>query len=1180
MQYSTLLCGLALLLSISIGAAQEGRKVYDAEVGPWAFEAEEFVLPGGWVWDDPAASGGKAPKSDGLMTLDGLPFPRTSRPVTVYLRVWPGTQEEEIRLTTTDGGGKRQPVTSIKPEQINRWQWLQFAPVAAEEVGDSFGVEFRRPSGVAGRTACDVVAISTRPDLDEAALDQAPMLFTPGPLAVVARTASAPNLDGLGDDPCWENAVACGGFVRLGSPAVAEADTTVKMVYDDANLYLLISSDEPILNVAQQRRHEFVAEKTQRDDLVYEDDSAVILLDPTNTGRQVYDFTVNAQGTVADARCTGPDLWETRDLGWDSGAQARGNIGEDVWTVEMAIPFADLGGTPGVGDRWQACLGRLAKARQETSSWNPSAKGFHDPIQLGTLVFGDVTPGVSLTTPASLQLGGNEVTASLSPLAGQPVGVYLYSGIAQVLAASKHPWSRPSERSRTYGFVEVADKPAAVLQSFEVRDEGELSVEHAVFEAATLKPLYLTPALTRVAKSSVAQVGLACDGPYELYLNDELIGRGTEANDEAIVAPLQKGPNVFALKLEKGTAAIAVEPPGSRFTGETWKVAPADTTDATLAALDDVAWPMVKTTGDHPKLGPIVGEPGQGVVLRRTLLWEKTRIWNTPVPAYYLARGPAQHFNVLVEGVKGRSLEAWTTYVATPPDFEIVGAGGFYATTTPDQPYFRCTQLGVQEVAGQDMRVVKVTADKPVLAGRHYIMSMFNVFVRYRDEAGEPADLEHEFRYWSEANAGNVSEPPQSFKVRLLPKLSGQQPKTLLFELYGGWLGTMDEEALREEVLKCAQAAGFNEVTCGGSFARWLSDNAPRYGMRTAVGFNFEELYWVGLDAYLQEHPDERLVNLNGTPDDHYLCTTLVLGERWTVVEAQLASFIERNRPHVVTYDYEYGPLKDGGAHSCYCPRCLAAFREYAGLAPDVTLDAQVIKQQYAAQWIDFMARRVAQICAKLKEAIHRLSPGTHFSLYSGYQTPDQPERYGLDWRYVGELQACDFAVCGYGRPVEATATTIEALQGIPLAGGTIIRPYNTWETRPNVPITRAEVLLTALDCPGGVMVYNRNPMDGRSWYAVAEVSRLAATYEDLFLSGARSSLPGLDSRQVQVLGDGRTTLICAMNGGSTPVEYAIVLPADAGAGQEFYSGKLVDAGETVTCALEPGEAVVYVLRK
>jgi len=344
-------------------------------------------------------------------------------------------------------------------------------------------------------------------------------------------------------------------------------------------------------------------------------------------------------------------------------------------------------------------------------------------------------------------------------------------------------------------------------------------------------------------------------------------------------------------------------------------------------------------------------------------------------------------------------------------------------------------------------------------------------------------------------------------------------------------------------------------------------------------GINFRP--WnMKLAPYLKEHPDERLITRKAQPDDSHLCMTLLLGESWPAVESELKKCLDRSRPGTVDIDYEYGPLKtDGPPHSCYCPRCLAAFREYAKLAPDVALDPRIIKENHSAQWVDFMARRVAQMFAKFKEAVHRLAPGTKFSIYSGYQTLANPEMYGIDWRYIGELQACDRAGAGYGEPEADIYRTVEVLKGIPLLPGLLSVPYDTTVTTPRTPITKARALRHLLASKGGgFLVYDRHSLDGRTWYAIAEVSRLAAAFEEVFLKGKPSAMAGMDITLGQVLSDGRTTLVCVMNQGSKPAEYTIKLPADAGAGEEFYSGKKVAAGEQVTRALEPGDAAVYVL--
>ena len=140
------------------------------------------------------------------------------------------------------------------------------------------------------------------------------------------------------------------------------------------------------------------------------------------------------------------------------------------------------------------------------------------------------------------------------------------------------------------------------------------------------------------------------------------------------------------------------------------------------------------------------------------------------------------------------------------------------------------------------------------------------------------------------------------------------------------------------------------------------------------------------------------------------------------------------------------------------------------------------------------------------------------------------------------------------------------------------MRPYDTKETIPQVPMTKARLLRRALDSTGGVLIYGRLPMDGRSWYAIAETTRLVATYEELFMTGKRKALSGCDEVRVQVLTDDKTTLVCALNGGSSSLDLSLPLPADAGSGREFYSGRSVVEGQTVSCTLPAGEAAVFVL--
>ena len=86
------------------------------------------------------------------------------------------------------------------------------------------------------------------------------------------------------------------------------------------------------------------------------------------------------------------------------------------------------------------------------------------------------------------------------------------------------------------------------------------------------------------------------------------------------------------------------------------------------------------------------------------------------------------------------------------------------------------------------------------------------------------------------------------------------------------------------------------------------------------------------------------------------------------------------------------------------------------------------------------------------------------------------------------------------------------------------------------------------------------------------------ATHEDLFLTGERRAVAGQDPASVQVLTDGKASLLCVMNHQSKPATFAFSLPAELGGGVEFYSGEEVTAGQATEVELEPGETAVYVL--
>jgi hypothetical protein len=698
---------------------------------------------------------------------------------------------------------------------------------------------------------------------------------------------------------------------------------------------------------------------------------------------------------------------------------------------------------------------------------------------------------------------------------------------------------------------------------------GSVQARWGALEGGSMRPIYISPVIHTAVQASNVTMNLTTPGAYELVVNDQVASRGPKADSAKIKISLREGANVIAVRAEAGTAAVSLDAPELERLPKAWRINDAASAQAISSKLDDRQWAIARAGANGA-----FGRSGKPIVLRRTILWNKTRIWPVPSPALFVAGNSTQPANFKLEGLQGKKLEHWTTWLAVPAGLKVAGVTGYYGDSNSAQPKFACTPAGQTTIDGQSIPLYQITADKPIRHIVHPVMSLVQVMLQIADPAQAKKGVSWKLHYWSAADDGSVVEPPQSLEVRALPPLAGKQPKKLIFQLWGSYFGQrMDSEAMRIATLATMKAAGFNQVTAGDT---WTAENGPKYGVSNQMNVTFQG-WSINLAPHLEQHPDERLIDAKGKPSAQYLCTTLLLGDRWPVASAILAKLVKERDPALVLYDYEYSPIT--GPHSCYCERCLAAFRQRAKLAADIKLTPRIIEDNYRDQWEDFMAWRAAKLLALMKQTVHQAAPGVPFATYSLLQSPRTRAVYGIDWRYIGQFKSVDIAEAGLGRPLADMAATVKALDGIPVMYGVWIRPYSPSDMSPGMVVTKAELLRRTLDATAGVLVYDRNPMDGRSWRGVAETTRLVAEYEPLFLAHHLEAIAGQDSGKVQLLKGEKVSLVCVMNESTKPVTYSFTLPAELGAGKEFYSGQAVAAGAAVHPTVEPGDAIVYVLR-
>jgi len=216
------------------------------------------------------------------------------------------------------------------------------------------------------------------------------------PIAFAAPCDCPVAVDGRLTEPCWQRTTRNGPFVKLyDNGSVSEPLTLFRAVYDSDKVYLGIEAREPEPTAMEDK-------KAARD--AWPSGSVVeLFLDTTLNRSSYYQLAANLAGTRFDQR--------GKDRSWDADWQVAASKGGDRWTMEIAIPFADVeGGAPEPGSAWGLNLCRNRRGDLSYSStWAKVGRAFHRPGLFNTLIFGTVQQwwdrqmGFCETTQATLR---------------------------------------------------------------------------------------------------------------------------------------------------------------------------------------------------------------------------------------------------------------------------------------------------------------------------------------------------------------------------------------------------------------------------------------------------------------------------------------------------------------------------------------------------------------------------------------------------------------------------------------------------------------------------------------------------------------------------------------------------------------------------------------------------------
>ncbi len=211
-------------------------------------------------------------------------------------------------------------------------------------------------------------------------------ILTGRPTMRPPRARQQPRVDGRLDDAVWRNALHITDFVQQnpveGAPATEATD--VWIAYDSQNFYLAVHahySDPSLMRANRNDR-----------DQAFEDDNIAIYFDTFLDQNRAYRFSVNGYGVQGDAvvnargysrrargRRTGSysmsrNQIPTGDSSWDALFDSGGQIVDDGFTAEMAIPFKSLRYPERDRDiphRWGFQIVREVRGKDENQVWAP-----------------------------------------------------------------------------------------------------------------------------------------------------------------------------------------------------------------------------------------------------------------------------------------------------------------------------------------------------------------------------------------------------------------------------------------------------------------------------------------------------------------------------------------------------------------------------------------------------------------------------------------------------------------------------------------------------------------------------------------------------------------------------------------------------------------------------------------
>jgi len=208
---------------------------------------------------------------------------------------------------------------------------------------------------------------------------------------VVTRFAKAPTIDGKLDEEIWKSAPVFKDFYQIdpGDNTAPSKPTEVRVGYDAKFLYIAFRAfDEP----------DKVRATVAKRDNIFSDDYVGFFLDTFNDQRKAFEMFFNPFGIQGDGVLT---EGRGEDFSVDVVMESKGQVDQEGYVVEIAIPFKSLRYEAGKGKLWGAhFFRRIKRINNELSSWMPISKNIGNNLSQA----GHLTGLDGISTERTLEL--------------------------------------------------------------------------------------------------------------------------------------------------------------------------------------------------------------------------------------------------------------------------------------------------------------------------------------------------------------------------------------------------------------------------------------------------------------------------------------------------------------------------------------------------------------------------------------------------------------------------------------------------------------------------------------------------------------------------------------------------------------------------------------------------------